>query len=542
MALGKRRTVLRALTGGCNHAEDVFSVQPDEAYRLINCHIDDNGRAFTRKGKNAMFSAAALNGAVTSIYDFRRPDGSSYAQTVLVTAGEKVYTLNTSTGVATESTGLNSTDRPDWATFQDSNGTYYAFMCNGTDFFKFDGTTWTNAAASYPWTDCQPRYLQVYDNRLLASGLDSDPRTVFVSGLLDGTDWLSGEGSTAVYWSLKSMSGDRVTGLGAMYNYGVLFTNRSIDIITEADADSTTSEQITVSYEYGTTSNWSIQSISNVIYFADEMHIYRGVLRQAIDNGLEVYPIDGNVQRLYGTIGVTNDIVSVYDAKNREIYWSIQVSGQTTYNKALVYNLWLSGDKGKGHRDIWSGWFEGAGFEAYSWGSVLDSTGKPVLYCGDEAGYVYSFDVSTQYKDETVAATVITSNAIITDIWTGAIYPYDISVIKRARTATPKLYSKQDGAAAIQWIVDGRYCAPEYTTLTNLVPEWNAANLEQAQVWGDTVVTTYNNIMSKSVTVDEPFKYIQFRIRCLGTNDEDEISYVGLELWYQTHNLRRDIG
>lgn len=545
MPIGKRKTKNPPLISGCNYAEDVFSVGKDQAYKVINCHIDEFGRAHTRKGKRA-FVTTQLDGKITSIHDFTRPDGSSFIQTVLVTAGETVYSINTTTGVATEQIGLNSTARPTWVNFQDSAGAYYAFICNGTDFFKFDGTTWSEATANAPWITGAPRYIVEYDNSLIAAGIDSDPYRAYVSENRDGTDWKPNEGA-ASYWTMKSTDGDRITALKPMYDYCMIFQQGGVEIITEADPQSTTSEQIRISHWYGTTSHWSVQAIGNTIYFADESHIYRGTLRAAVENSLEVEFIDTNILQKYRNVTHVDDIVSVYDAKHKEVQWGIELKGAGRKNMALVYNIGLSGVRQYiGHVDVWSGWFEGSGFEVYSYGTVLDDDRKPVIWCGDEDGYVYKLYEEFQWKDEVGLPSNPTENNIVTSIVTGVIAPYDITVIKRARQFVPKVFQRYDGSATLQWIVDSRYIKPSTAkaiTLYGFVPNWEDGDkTRQLQKWGDNVIMAHNPVLVRPITVDEPFHHIQFKLNCAGANARDEISYNGMELWYQPHKIRRDLG
>ena len=553
MPLPRRKAVFKPLLMGVNDNTNILSIRDDQANRVQNFHIDENGVAYSRGGSNVQ-NTTALSGAITSIYDFRRPSGSGTASILLVTAGTWLYKWNTSTLVFDAIQELSTSTRPTWATFQDSNAVSYAILANGTDFIKYNGSAVTNvSAAAYPWTD-NPRYIMAYDDRMLASGCDSDPYKVFVSDTLDCTDWLPGAGATAVYWTVKGQKGDRVLGLGTIYNFALFFQQFGVTLINEADPDSTTSVQRQVSSQYGTTSHWSIVTIGDYIYFAGQNHIYIGMLREAIEEGLVVREIDDNIHNLYKEVNNATDIVSVYDPVHNEILWGIETRAYGKNNYSIVYNLKRSSPADKIH--VWSGWFSGTGYEPYTLGSVKTSTGDIYVYRGDESGYVYIMEESTQYKDETVAATVITEKNIPYEITTAAVMPYGLGITKRARQFYPYLSQRYDASTKLQWIVDSRFIGPDtdqyvtgpepgdeqYVTLYNRVPFWSAGTqTKTSQTWGSTLYGQ-NAVMPRPVSINEGFQYIQFKIINVGSNAKEHLTYGGGELWYQVHRLRRTAG
>lgn len=541
MPIGQRVDRMPALLRGCNTTFDVLTVSQYEANAIKNYHISERGVAFTRLGSR-LLNTSKLDGAVTSVYDYRRPYGTSTERILLVTAGSILYKWNTTTETFDYLHPLNSRNRPSWETFTDDSGNSCAIMCNGYDFIKYDGSSVTAVASSYPWST-PPKYIKAYDDRLLATGCDSDPYKVFISDIDDCTDWFpditTPSTPAPVYWTLKGAKGDRITGLGTVYNFGVIFQQFSTGIITEADPDSSTSQQITVSSKYGTTSHWSVLTVGNTLYFCDESHIYKGILRQALENGLEVVPIDDNIQDIYKDVDNNSDIVGVYDAEHQEIQWGVRTKYSSTNDKTLVYNIGLSEAKGElGQTDVWSGWFEGEGYEPYTLASVLTSTGEYKIYRGDSLGYVYVMEETGQIKDEKYVGGQTTDYDIPTKITTAPFMPFGISEKKRARMFTPYLSQFTDGSVKIQWIVDGSYVLPstdKYMYLRNRVPYFRASTSTQfKQLWGNTVFTD-NAIMPRPMGIHEPFNYIQFNIICDGTNNKDFTTYSGCELLYQLH-------
>ncbi len=563
MAKAILRSIISPLTKGIFYVPNFLLIENGQAYKIVNCHIDETGMAYSRHGSR-LINTTALDGAITSIYNYRRPDGASVTNLVLVSAGKKIYKWDSDSAAFVEIANLNSGARPDWVSFTDGSNISYAFMCNGTDFIKYDGTTVSTACASPPWAWGAPRYLQAMGDRVLAAGTDSDPYKVFVSGALDGTDFKPDSGSS-LYWTVKGAKGDRVTGLGNVYNFGVIFQEFSTNIITAADPGATGAEQIRVSTQYGTTSNWSVQTVGNKLYFADESHIYRATLRDAIENGLIVVPCDKAILKKYNEKITSEDIVSAYDPVHEEIHWSFstdRIASNPKKDTTLVYSTALSGVREDGlHRDVWSGWFTGVGYEPHTVGAIKTAvadlakdlrhqtgttgTDYPYIWRGDEDGYVYIMEEHEQYKDETRAGGVTTENAIVPEIITAAVYPRGLGMNKYARHFAPMLYQRYNNAIQAQWIIDGRYIGPDddmTIDLINLVPYWNdGTDTDQQQLWSNTVWSELP-VMPVLIGIDEPFNYIQFRITCDGSNARDEIAFAGGELYYQIQGLRITTG
>lgn len=550
MAIRKRPFNINRPLYGYNASDDVLALGRFEFSIIKNCHLSEDGIPYSRLG-GRLLNETALNGAVTGIFDFRRPSGTGTTQELVIKAGELLYSMDMDTLVMTELVDMNTTDRPSFCVFQDSSDIAYLFIADGTNFYKYDGTDVTVVSASYPWTQCAPRYIYVYDDRMLAAGCDSDPYKIYVSGILDGTNWLPGAGDVAVNWTIKSPQGDRVSGLGTVYDYGVIFQQFGTSIITEADPDSTTSKQIKVSNEYGTSSHWSIRNVGNVLYFSDESHIYRGVLRAAVENGLDVMPIDKNVVNRYQQHQGASNNITVYDAEHKELQFAVRTPTQGGNGETLVYNIGRSGPQGElGQVDVWSGWFEGEHYEPLMLAEVLHTTtkydlnGDPYtaqemkIYRGDSDGYVYVMEEPFQYKDEYYDAETLDGDIEYT-LLTGPIYPGGLGYTKRARDFVIMLYQKHDESCDIYWIIDGRVLSSAVTSYGNIIPYWSEdVQGEERQKWGNTIWGT-RYTLPKAICINSPFNYIQFKIQCDGENESDFIAFSGGELHYQIHPVRR---
>ena len=553
MPKGLRRVVFNAPSGGVNYTNDVFAIGQNQCRVLRNCHLDGDGHARTRLGNRLLNPLSPLAGPVTSIYDYHRPYGPNTDTMVLVTAGRALYRYDGTT--FNKLTDLKSSDRPTWATFQDGSAAPFAFMANGTDFIKYNGEVVSDVATgedAYPWVSA-PRYIVEYDDRLVAAGCDSDPYKIFVSESLNGTNWWPGLDSTPSYWGVKGQRGDKVSGLARIYDFLAIFQETGISIITEADPSSSTSQQIQVSDRYGTTSHWSIQTVGATVYFADRTNIYRAVLRDTIENGLTVYTIGDNVRPKYMENRAAGDVTSVYSPEYQELVWSIQTGSHDYRDTALTYSLALSGNRSayagapvqSVWQDVWSGWSDGIAYRPYTLGLVQMDDEKLRVWSGDEDGYVRVQEETYRYKDQRPVDGVATDVDVTTEIVTGPLAPYGMTMNKVARQFTPTMFQRTNGSTRVQWVIDGAYVHPDtnrYVELTGLVPYYSDGSDDALdQLWGNTVWQD-EPYTPQPIGFVDPFRYIQFRIINDGTATQDGISYGGAELWYQLGKIGRQTG
>ncbi len=531
---------------GVNNSNDLFSVRSNQVYRAKNCHLDESGMLYTRGGCRTL-NATALDGAVTSVYDYWRPSGSGQRQFTFVTAGKKLYEWRRDISTFIELRSLSSSDRPVWASFYDGSGRVHAYMCNGTDFFRYNGDTFTEI--TFVTNYSAPRYILVYDDRMLAAGMDNAPYDVQVSDELDGTDWTYGDPDVANEWSVNSTTGNRITGLALAYNFALFFQRDNVNLITGADVTSSSTEQITVSRSYGSTSHWSVQSVGNTIYFADENHLYRGILRQAIENGLEVIPIDRNIRRKYKSVTGHDDIVSAFDKNTDEVIWGVNCNVGLLKDTALVYSIEHSGQKVEaGWIDVWAGWWDnGASYEPHTLSIVLNSNKVPEVWRGDSSGYVYVHEETdtegsyNQFKDYSAA----TAADIPTEIVSGAVQPSGITSTKILHLYTPIISQFHNNSTYVQWLIDGSKIMPRTQrniTLQSDIPFWNdTSNTTTTTLWGKSVWTNHPYI-SRPVGTKEPFRYLQIIIKNDGANTKDSVRYGGGELSYVIINIIRAYG
>jgi len=273
------------------------------------------------------------------------------------------------------------------------------------------------------------------------------------------------------------------------------------------------------------------------------------VLRQAIENGLEVFPIDRNINRKYKSVKDHSDMVSVYNKGTDEIYWGVNCNVGLLKDTALVYSLEHSGQKVDiGWIDVWAGWWEnGASYEPHTYGVVLNSNNIPEIWRGDSLGYVYIHEETdtggsyTQFKDYSA----VTAADIPTEIVSGAVQPSGITSTKILHLYTPIISQFHNNSTYVQWLIDGCKLMPRTQrnlTLQSDIPFWNdISNTTTTTLWGKSVWTNHPYI-SRPVGIKEPFRYLQIVIKNDGANAKDSLRYGGGEISYVILHVVRAYG
>ena len=535
MSLRIRRTVLPPLFGGVNNNPHRFAVEKDEAWKIENCHLDSKGVASTRGG-STLINTTALDGAVTSIHELVMLSGSSIVRTVLVSAGLAWYVWDgEGTTTCSKIKDLNTKDKPSIVTV-DYGGATYAVLANGVDFLKYDGSTVTNLlslASDFPSSGI-PKYLQVYNTRLVAGGMITEPTRVRLSNPTDPTTWDAND-----FFTFEDDGNlEVVTGIGTMYDFLVTTKKNQIIINNESDPTSTTVKQIPVSKNIGSASHWGMQTVGSRLFFENSSGFFVGELREALEDGMVVSKIGANVENQFSQVQSFSSIDSVYDAAHKELLWGVQQRNYDKPNLALVFNLDLSNFTNGDY--VWSGWNRGDGYDPLTFGTVTSSSGKKEVWRGDSNGFVYRMDARESYKDEVGGSTDVDIN---TYIHLPPFIPSGLSIVKRFLDATAALYQNTNGSTTLSWIVDSSYLNPgvdgRVIEVDGHVPFWNdCVDGDYTEGWG-TTIWIEKPILPAIVDVKQTGKFIEFIINNTGVNARDEISYHGLEIAYQVLGRKR---
>jgi hypothetical protein len=117
--------------GGINTKVSPYSNGPEEFRDIVNMDFTVPGALKKRPG-STQFIGATVQGRVTGLYEFNRLSGFSR---IIVTANTNAYYID-GNNLTSFRTNLQSGALADFVTFVDR-----LFVANGSEFFKYDGTS-----------------------------------------------------------------------------------------------------------------------------------------------------------------------------------------------------------------------------------------------------------------------------------------------------------------------------------------------------------------------------------------------------------------
>jgi hypothetical protein len=119
--------------GGINSKISPYNTDQTECLNIENMNFFVPGSLNKRPG-TSLYIGATIAGSINGIYEFEKLNGSSY---IIATANTNAYSVSGS--YSSIKSGLLNGGIFDFVTFVDR-----LFMCNGQDFFKFDGVNSSN--------------------------------------------------------------------------------------------------------------------------------------------------------------------------------------------------------------------------------------------------------------------------------------------------------------------------------------------------------------------------------------------------------------
>lgn len=126
--------------GGINSKASPYITEKTEFLDLVNVNFSTPG-SLTKRHGTTLFCSATVTGRITGLYEFERLSGASY---LIATANTNAYTV-TSSAFTSFKSGLDDGALSDFVTFVDR-----LFVCNGGQFFKYDGTNTSNYGLPAP--------------------------------------------------------------------------------------------------------------------------------------------------------------------------------------------------------------------------------------------------------------------------------------------------------------------------------------------------------------------------------------------------------
>lgn len=173
----------------------------------------------------------------------------------------------------------------------------------------------------------QPKYLEIFNNSLVSSGLNSAPSDVFISDV--------GEPEVVQFdssFEVRTNDGDIITGLKTFFNRLLLFKQRSFHVLT---GDGINNYSVTeLSGEYGALSNRAICIWEQKCWFLDR----RGIAEY---NGANVQIISHKMEETFKSMNLesaASEAVMIHVKDKNEVWTCIPANGATLNNTVVIYD------------------------------------------------------------------------------------------------------------------------------------------------------------------------------------------------------------
>jgi hypothetical protein len=497
--------------------------------KAVNFNMSVDGQLESRGGSIRVLDSqlnGTLNSTFDSIFDFvaREVDGT-LKHRWMVKVDTRCLPYDPSTGVY--GTGVVTVDgKASMINTVDSTGAEVLLYADGTNFLKFDGTTWTSILSEYQagvGVGC-PKYLWSMHDRVFAAGDPNIPDIVVISDPLSpDTNW----GSNS--WIRIAGGIGAVTGLNQIYNMLFVTTDESCHLITGTTLSDFA--PVPISDNVGCSSHWSITTLGARVFFANLTGIVVGTLRAAEADGLNTEYISDNMSRVYDTItdSAHGEIESCYSSVTKQLYFSLRTGAEAYPDKLLVlsvarsqFNTPRDTRVSWDTRFVWAGWQSGMEYGAIA--TVNKDDGSEHMIVG---GNVYMYFYHNGYKDFRVVGAT-TGTDIAYEINTQEI---DFGRKRKVRKFYPVLYQAHNSAWSYQILVNRREILPvsakDITFLGN-IPYWNdggATNPAQTTVWGESIWDDKPMLLAE-LGVGHECNTIMYLLTCDGSNAQDELTFV----------------
>ncbi len=211
-----------------------------------------------------------------------------------------------------------------------------------------------------------PKYLDVNQNVMFASGFSGAPSSVLFSDL----------GQPEVYqpentFEVRTNDGDRIYGQKAFNNQMIFMKEHSFSKLIGDNADNF--QLIELSTDFGCLSNATILTKDQTLFWLDRKGIleYNGANWQ-IASG----PIEGIFRRM-NLSAAKEKAVGVHHMYRNQLWWGIPVDGATQNNITVVYDYLIGG---------WT-FFDGYTTSSYTY--AKGALSRPTVWRGDYSGIIH---------------------------------------------------------------------------------------------------------------------------------------------------------
>ena len=220
-----------------------------------------------------------------------------------------------------------------------------------------------------------PKYIENFQNSLVAAGFSNTPSTVWFSNLAE-PEFFDPENSDEV----RTNDGDRIIAIKSFNNQLIVCKRNSfhkyLGSMTANDISSLS--LVEVSLDYGCLSNKTIIAVKQKLYWLDKKGIiyYDGATFDIISTPVE------QIFRRMNIAAAIEKAVGVHHIYRNQIWFSFPIDGSTKNNVTVVYDYLVNG------------WTFFDGFSPSSFGFIKQGLSKETVWRGDYSGLIHYFGES----------------------------------------------------------------------------------------------------------------------------------------------------
>lgn len=379
-------------SGGQNDADAIDQLLENESVMIQNAYISEKGSVQKRKGILLVGDDTGST-KITGLSSWQEDDGTKW---LFSTTGTNLRYLNSTTWDTLDNgftTGLDTE-------FVIANNKIYLF--NGTEnIHSYNGASvalnsgLTDLGSSIP----KAKYAVWWKNYMFATGESvlsgtKYPARVWFSNIGDPDTWTTGTD----YFDVGLSDGQKITGIGILDQWLVVFKERSIYILSGSGPSdwklsATVNNLVNVANSIGCVSHRSVVQVGNDLWFMSNDGVRSLRKNEQGSNPLHGL-VSGNIQ---GTIDALNDgqlgktVATFFDNK---VYFAFPNGSSTNNNKIAVADLRRPTDKSN-NPYAWTtyiGWSPGV------W-TVYEPSSTPQLYYGEGSADSLVFQAETGTND-----------------------------------------------------------------------------------------------------------------------------------------------
>lgn len=172
-----------------------------------------------------------------------------------------------------------------------------------------------------------PKYMDIYQNRMILAGFSATPSTFWVSETGQPESF-----QATSFIEVRTNDGDLITGLKSYLSNLMVFKQKSFHALTGDNFDNFLLREI--SDQYGCLSNRAVATFEDLLFFLDE----KGIVQF---NGANVEVISTPIEEIFLKMNVNaakENAVAIHNRLRNEIWFGIPCNGSTTNNCTIVYD------------------------------------------------------------------------------------------------------------------------------------------------------------------------------------------------------------